>query len=182
MGRVESDDPAEPGSLLVIFEVDQDLLRDSVRVFGPEQRETATMLEPANQWLVFDPGHDHFSVELVDVFLALAYATEAPSARIGAIESPTDLNAAIVALGGEPLTTGLRKPRPGLVVDHVGCIVGVDPRRKSCADPDHSPAGAAAPSSCSAPDPDSSRWAKPGSSFSSSCSAVRKQGADGHCA
>ena len=121
MRRVDPEDAAKPGPLLGVFQVDQHLLGNGAGVLCTEQGKTAAMLEPADDRLVVEPGDDQLAVELLDVFLFLGIGDRRAVGDDRGHRVAADENAAVVALGGEPLAARFRKPR-AFVADRDGAL------------------------------------------------------------
>ena len=71
--------------------------------FSAEQGESAAILEPANQRLAFDPGHNHLAIELLNIFFAFGISDRGAIGQDRSHCVADDLDAAIVALSGKPL-------------------------------------------------------------------------------
>src|SRR4051812_20630773 len=59
--RVDPEHPAEAGTLVPVFEVDQGRRRVRGGVLGAEDGVAAAVLEPADDRPVVDPGDDHLA-------------------------------------------------------------------------------------------------------------------------
>ena len=71
MGRVDPEDAAKTRLMLVVFEVDQHLLRNRTRVLGAKQGIATALLKPAYDRLIIEPGDDELAVQMLNVFLFL---------------------------------------------------------------------------------------------------------------
>ena len=109
MWCIDPKDPAEPGSLAGVFEVDQDLLGDRPGVFRTEQGVAATMLKPTNDGLILQPRDDHFAIELAQIVFIPGVGDRRTVGDDRCHGIAVDLDATVVPLGREPFPARLRE-------------------------------------------------------------------------